>query len=1420
MGRTQAFGLAVFAAFAMAATVSASAAALQWLLNGRAITTPVAVSSKSSGKLLLADLAATGGKVAIECEGTDKGTVGAGSKGTVTELTASACKFQSGANGECTASDEVSAKPLNLPWLTLLLTSGGITRDRLTADKGAPGWSVTCTVAGILKVTDECTSGTAEPDVANLATGVDINFLATEPASCSEGTATSGMVIGTDLIENPRGSTISVSGGAEPTTLTTKLSGESKEGTEITVLEGEKVKDKATLSGKNVSKATGKVKYAVYSEKECKTLVTSAGEGTVSGESVTASEEKELEAGKTYYWQARYEGNESNTSSTSTCGSEVLDVKAATELATSLKDEEHSGETVEASEELAVTDTATLRGTNSSSAGGTVRYKVYTEKECKTLETEAGEVTVTSGTVPSSIEETLPMGTYYWQATYSGDALHQESKSSCGKEIDTVKAAAALSTSLSGEGQSSTALEVIEGTGITDQATLNGPNASKAGGTVTYDVYSEAECKTLVKEAGKVTVTNGSVPASTEEKLNAGTYYWQATYSGDATDAGETTACGEETSIINASTSLATTLSGGGQEGETISVPEGTKMTDKATLSGTNASKAGGTVIYNVYSDNECKMSVAAGGAVTVTNGVVPSSSEQTLSPGTYYWQAFYTGDNNNHQSTSSCKEISVVKAATTLATSLSGGGRTHEELAVVEGTAVTDNATLSGENASKAGGTVTYDLYSDKECKTLVTEAGKVTVTNGSVPASSEERLRAGRYYWQATYAGDANNLSSSSACGKEILTVNKTLLATSLAGEGQSGEEIHVVNAAVHDTATLSGENASIATGKVKYDVYSDRECKTLVAEAGEVNVSAGLVPESREETLSTGTYYWQATYSGDSHNEGSTTPCDAEIAVVGPTAPQAERVEFTNDMAVVVDQHGTEPGEKPEVIEEFTGADNAQWEYSPAHKELVKSWPLAYVQETTPRLKARFELPTATKGLVLEKRIEGRPVISGHARLNGETITFTEEFSPEELETQAKNHEGYLEIGETAAISANKSLPAHVAYETMTIEWEWTIKVKGNTTNTTQGLGSSTLNLYLTGSEPPAPACKTIIEIEKSEGKPGEEGKEGTGTHECTPIYLSLLDAGVRSVEQAGARTPAEQVAAIWRLYTSRFLRTQLIPPLRPQQDREAPIRVPIQEFPIYNPGRPGPGRPGGSFSRTQKQIVSYYRFVPQGSRANLAVRPRAGCGNVFEMLERPSRINPEGGVGRCGAWAELLAWQFNSVPGRRVSAQVVRLTVSFGRAPTECNERESDVCSMLVKRWDIVGGRGGSGFAMFPDRAGSLLDVLGEAGQNNENPPPYFWDHAIVKVGIPTETWASALYDPSYGSGPFPTERELGEIRAGTIRQPSTEQVLKKYQEASIEGFCRPTRLGTVQGLPAACTQAGATLGLKAAGLTWP
>ena len=113
--------------------------------------------------------------------------------------------------------------------------------------------------------------------------------------------------------------------------------------------------------------------------------------------------------------------------------------------------------------------------------------------------------------------------------------------------------------------------------------------------------------------------------------------------------------------------------------------------------------------------------------------------------------------------------ETEVAPAATSLSTSLSGGGQSGAAISVLPDTAVTDSATLGGTSASTATGTVTYDVYSDSACTTAVSTGTPETITTpGTLPASTAVTLTtAGTYYWQASYSGDASNAASQSACG-----------------------------------------------------------------------------------------------------------------------------------------------------------------------------------------------------------------------------------------------------------------------------------------------------------------------------------------------------------------------------------------------------------------------------------------------------------------------------------------------------------------------------------------------------------------------------------------------------------------------------------------------------------------------------
>jgi hypothetical protein len=223
-------------------------------------------------------------------------------------------------------------------------------------------------------------------------------------------------------------------------------------------------------------------------------------------------------------------------------------------------------------------------------------------------------------------------------------------------------------------------------------------------------------------------------------------------------------------------TTLGTTLSGGGKSGPSISVLQGTPVTDSATLSGANAAAATGKVTFNVFSDVECKtLAIAAGEAKLAGASAGPSGAISTLAPGTYYWQAHYGGNTENQAVSSACgSEVLTVLAATTTSTIQTGGGVTGASIPVLVGSSVKDQARIAGTLAASATGAVTYTLYKDKKCTVPAAPSSVGAVIAGVAAPSAAVKPAAGTYYWVAAYSGGGLNAPSASACGSEVLIVS----------------------------------------------------------------------------------------------------------------------------------------------------------------------------------------------------------------------------------------------------------------------------------------------------------------------------------------------------------------------------------------------------------------------------------------------------------------------------------------------------------------------------------------------------------------------------------------------------------------------------------------------------------------------
>lgn len=122
-----------------------------------------------------------------------------------------------------------------------------------------------------------------------------------------------------------------------------------------------------------------------------------------------------------------------------------------------------------------------------------------------------------------------------------------------------------------------------------------------------------------------------------------------------------------------APTTLTTTQTSGTTTGASIEISAGTVgENDKATVNGANAAIATGTVTYGLYSNPTCTASskVFSGGAGTVAGGVAKASAPVTtaFAPGTYYWQASYSGDAHNLPNSSTCgSEVLTVTPAATI---------------------------------------------------------------------------------------------------------------------------------------------------------------------------------------------------------------------------------------------------------------------------------------------------------------------------------------------------------------------------------------------------------------------------------------------------------------------------------------------------------------------------------------------------------------------------------------------------------------------------------------------------------------------------------------------------------------------------------------------------------------------------------
>jgi hypothetical protein len=199
---------------------------------------------------------------------------------------------------------------------------------------------------------------------------------------------------------------------------------------------GSKFGDSATVTGSlGTPTPTGTVEFSLYSDEHCGTRVGGPISETLLGGGASIPDASKLTptAGN-YWWVVTYGGDNSNAKAQSGCADEPVTVgQAAPEVKTT---QEPAAATVGAT----FKDKATISGLFGEHPGGSISWKLYANPKCEGQALASdGPVTVSGNGDYATPHGAAPTaGTYYWVASYSGDANDKEAQSGCADEPVTV----------------------------------------------------------------------------------------------------------------------------------------------------------------------------------------------------------------------------------------------------------------------------------------------------------------------------------------------------------------------------------------------------------------------------------------------------------------------------------------------------------------------------------------------------------------------------------------------------------------------------------------------------------------------------------------------------------------------------------------------------------------------------------------------------------------------------------------------------------------------------------------------------------------------------------------------------------------------------------------------------------------------
>jgi hypothetical protein len=525
--------------------------------------------------------------------------------------------------------------------------------------------------------------------------------------------------------------------------------------------------------------------------------------GTIALSAGVATYTTSLLASGSHNISASYAGDTNNLPGNSNTLIQIVNLATTTTTLTS------SNATVPLT--TAVTFTASVNGGSTSTPTGNVVFKDGA--------TTIGTSAVNGSGVATFTTSTLAAGSHQISAVYQGDSDFASSTS------------AALTETIQ---------KIATSTAVSSSA-----NPADAGAAVAFTVTVTAGSTTTPNVAitGSVSLMEGSTVLGTGTLTASGTGPATAT----ATVTVSTLAQGSHaiTAVYAGDTNYVTSTSNGLLETITLATSSNTLTanpttaiaTKPVTLTATLTSN-GGTPTGSVsFLDG-----VTTLGTSNLNKGVATFTTS-TLAVGSHSITAVYSGDTKDGTSTSSAVIVTVNAATTAVAL-------TPSQSPTDFGQPFTLTAKVTGNGGTPTGSVTFYDG---------TTALQSVAVNASGVATFTTSTLTDGSHTFTASYAGDANDLASTSPALTVVVLQTVTLTVTS------TSPNPSIARSNVHFVATITAQQGIQPTGSITF-----KDGATTLG----TGVLSGTTATFDTTTLSVGTHSIVASYAGD----GATQPINS--------------------------------------------------------------------------------------------------------------------------------------------------------------------------------------------------------------------------------------------------------------------------------------------------------------------------------------------------------------------------------------------------------------------------------------------------------------------------------------------------------------------------------------------------------------